>query len=148
MQADPRRGQVEMNLAGMFPGELRLPVCPLFEQKIIWRAAKIEAQKLMKNCVPAGIWHDPYVKLSGENRFRRTELFLRKKFDVHRKILSIKTPLNEKRRGYGNYFIITLNIIFPQLLLGLSEKFSKKFCQGFTKILFVKLAWTRKEREL
>lgn len=43
-------------------------------------------------------------------------------------------------------FIITLNIIFPQLLLELSEKFSKKFCQGFTKILFfVKLAWTRKE---
>ena len=34
-------------------------------------------------------------------------------------------------------FIITLNIIFPQLLLELSEKFSKKFCQGFTKILFL-----------
>lgn len=135
-----------MNLAGIFPGELRLPVCPLFEQKLIWRAAKIEAQKLMKNCVPTGIWHDPYVKLSGENRFRRTELFLRKKFDVHRKILSIKTPLNEKWRGYGNYFYYNFEHHFPATSFGTFREIFEEILSRIHKdSFFVKLAWTRKE---
>ena len=87
------------------------------------------------------------VILVGENRFRRTELFLRKKFDVHRKILSIKTPLNEKRRGYGNYFYYNFEHHFPATSFGTFREIFEEILSRIHKdSFFVKLAWTRKER--
>ena len=101
----------------------------------------------MKNCEPTGIRHDPYVKLFGENRFRRTELFLRKKLDVHRKILSIKTLLNEKWRGYGNYFYYNFEHHFPATSFGTFREIFEEILSRIHKdSFFCKIGMDKKRK--